>query len=86
MVKKLFNTVENFTANSAVFHGKCEKNLNTVNSVVKGNYRKVSCLGEHNTQETSPLELTSKVTTEFADNGTSRVLYSIKNVTAELKL
>jgi len=35
----------------------------------KGNYRKVSCLGEHNRQELHPLELTSKVTREFAYNG-----------------
>jgi len=54
MVKSLFNTVGNFTANSAVFQGKCAKIVNTVYSAVKGNYRKVSCLGEHNTQETSP--------------------------------
>ena len=82
----LFNTVENFTTNSAVFQVKCEKKLNTVYSAIKGNYRKVSCLGEHNTQKTSPLELTGKATTEFAGNGTSRVLYSIKDVTAALKL
>jgi len=43
--------------------------------IYEGNYRKVSCLGEHNMQETSPLELTSKVTTEFAYNGTSRGLH-----------
>ena len=44
----------------------------------------VSCLGKHNTPSTSPLELTSKVTTEFAYNGTSRGC--IKNVIAELTL
>jgi len=49
MAKNSFNTVENFTANSAVFQDKCEKNLNTVYSAIKCNYRKVSCQGEHNT-------------------------------------
>jgi len=52
MVKNIFNTVDNFTAN--FFPGQGEKNFNTVYSSSKGNYRKVSCLGEHNTQETSP--------------------------------
>jgi len=36
------------------FPGQGEKNFNTVYYASKGNYRKVSCLGEHNTQETSP--------------------------------
>jgi len=53
MVKNIFNTVDNFTANS-VFQGKVKKNFNTVYSASKGNCRKFSCLGEHNTQETSP--------------------------------
>jgi len=52
MVKNILNTVDNFTANS--FPGQGEKNFNTVYSASKGNYRKVSCLGEHNMQETSP--------------------------------
>jgi len=30
------------------------KNFNTVYSANKGNYRRVSCLGEHNTRGTSP--------------------------------
>ena len=34
--------------------GQCEKNFNTVYSASKGNYRKLSCLWEHSTQETSP--------------------------------
>jgi len=78
--------VDNFTANS--FPGQGEKKLNTVYSASKGSYRKVSCLGQHNAQETSPpwVNKQGTVTTEFACNGTSRVLYSIKNVTAELKL
>jgi len=59
MVKNIFNTVDNFTANS--FPGQGEENFNTVCSASKGNYRKVSCLGKDNTQETSALELTSKV-------------------------
>jgi len=33
-----------------------------------------------------PLEQRSKVTTEFVDNGASRLWYNIKNVIAELKL
>jgi len=37
-------------------------------------------------KELHPLELTSKVTTEFAYNGSSRRLYCTKNVIAESKL
>ena len=86
MVENIFNTADNFTANS--FPGEGEQNFNTVYSASNGNYRKVSCLGEHNTQETSPPWVNKQgiVTTEFAGNRTSRVLYSIKNATAELKL
>ena len=55
----------------------------------KGNYREVCCLGEHNIQGASPLELTSKVITEFADNGTSRGLHKKRycriDVISELK-
>ena len=78
--------MDNFTANSFLEQG--EKTFNTVYSSSKGNYRKVSCLGDHNTQKTSPPWVTKQgtVTTEFAGNGTSKVLYSIKNVTAEWKL
>jgi len=43
--------------------------------ISKGIYRKLSCLREHNTQGASPLELTSKVTTEFVHNGISRGLH-----------
>ena len=45
---------------SGKFHGKLcfpgqgEKNFNTVYSASKCNYPEVSCLGEHNTQETLP--------------------------------
>jgi len=53
MVKNTFNTVENFTSNS-VFQGKVKKFSILYTSASKGNYRKVSCLGEHNTQGTSP--------------------------------
>jgi len=78
--------VDSFTANS--FPGQGEKKFNTLYPSSNGNYRKVSCLGEHNTQETSPpwVNKQGTVTTEFAGDGTSRVLYSTKNVTAELKL
>jgi len=77
---------------SGKFHGKLcfprqgGKNFNTVYSASKGNYRKDSCLENTTRKKLHPLELTSKVTTEFADDGTSRLLYSIKNVIAELKL
>ena len=35
-------------------------------------------------QELHPLELTSKVTTEYADNGTSRGLYKERNCRIEV--
>jgi len=67
-----------------LFQGKVKKSFNTVYSSSKDNYRKVSCLGEHNTQETSPpwVNKQGTVTTEIAGNGTSRLLNSTKNVTA----
>jgi len=37
-----------------LFSGQGEKFFNTVYSASKGNCRKVSCLGEYNTQGTSP--------------------------------
>jgi len=43
--------------------------------ISRGNYRKVSCLGEHNTQGLHPLESASKVSTECAYSGTSRGLH-----------
>jgi len=52
--------------------------------ISKDNYPNVSCLGEYNMQELHPLDLTRKVTTEFAYNGTSRGLH--KNFIAELTL
>ena len=73
-VKKCIQYSEKFKG-KLCFSGKGEKILHTVHSASKGNYRKVSCRGEHSTQGTSPLELTSKVTTQFAYNGTSRGMY-----------
>ena len=48
MVDNILNTAENFRGNC--FSGQGEKYFN---SASKGNYRKVSCLGEHNTQGAS---------------------------------
>jgi len=83
MVKNIFNTVENFTANS-VFQSKVKKISIQYIQPVKA----ITVLVLENTTRNKlhPLELTSKVTTEFVSNGTSRVLLSIKNVTDELKL
>jgi len=52
MVKNIFNTGENFTANS-VFQGEVKKYFIAVYSDSKGNYPNVSCQGEHTTQGTS---------------------------------
>jgi len=85
MVKNIFNVVENFTSNS-VFQGKVKKI--SIQCIMPAKAITVKFLVWESTtrKKLHPLELTSKVTTEFADNGTYRVLYSIKNVTAELKL
>jgi len=65
------------------------KKFNAVYSASKGNYRKVSCLGYTTRKELHPLELTSKASTEFAYNGTSRRLYKERycriEVISELK-
>jgi len=76
MVKNIFNIVENFTANS-VFQGKVKKFSKFL-------------VGENTTRkELHPLELTSKVTTECAYNGTSRGLHKERycriEVISELK-
>ena len=75
--------MENFTANS-VFQSKVKKISIQYIQPVKA----ITVLVLENTTRNKlhPLELTSKVTTEFVSNGTSRVLLSIKNVTDELKL
>jgi len=69
MVKSIFNTLENFTANS-VFQGKVNKFSIQYIQPVKA--ITVKFLVRENTthKELHPLELTSKVTTEFAYNGT----------------
>jgi len=70
MVKNIFNTVENFTANS-VFQGKVKKISIEYIEPVKA--FSVNLVWENTTRKKLyPLELTSKVTTEFVDNGTSR--------------
>ena len=85
MVKNIFNTVENFTANS-LFQVKEKKNSIQYVQPVKAITVKFLVWENITRKKLHPLELTRKVTTEVADNGTSRVLYSIKNVIAELKL
>jgi len=85
MVKNIFSTVENFTANS-VSKGKVKTISIQYIRPVKAITVKFLVWENTTRKKLHLLDLTSKVTTEFADNGTSRVLYSIKNVTAELKL
>ena len=85
MVRNIFNTVENFTANS-VFQGKVKKISIQYIQPVKAITVKFLVWENTTRKKLHPFELKSKVTTEFADNGTSRVLYSIKNVTGELRL
>jgi len=78
--------VENFTA-SSVFQGKVEKISIQYIQPVKAITVKFLVWRTQHARNFTPLsEQASKVTTEFADHGTSRVLYSIKNVIAELKL
>jgi len=77
MVKNMFNTVENFTANS-VFQGKVKKISIQYIQPVKAITIKFLVWENTIRKKLRRLKLTSKVTTEFADNGTSRVLYSIK--------
>jgi len=84
MAKNILNTVESFTANS-VFQDKVKKISIQYIQPVKAVTVKFLVWENTTRKKLHPLELTCKVTTEFADNGTSRVLYSIKNVIAELK-
>jgi len=85
MVKKYIQRSGNFHG-KLCFPGQGEKIL--IQYIQPAKAITVKFLVWENTtrKKPHPLELTSKVTTEFADNGTSRVLYSMKNVTAELKL
>ena len=76
--------METFTANSA-FQGKVKKFSIRYNSPSKGNYHNVSCLGEHITQKTSTLRLTSKVTTASAYNDTSGRLYKERYFRIEVR-
>jgi len=71
MVKDIFNTVKNFTANS-VFQGKVKKI--SIQYFQPEKAITVKFLVKENTthKELHPLELTSKVTTECAYTGTPR--------------
>jgi len=71
MVKDVFNTVKNFTANS-VFQGKVKKI--SIQYFQPEKAITVKFLVKENTthKELHPLELTSKVTTECAYTGTPR--------------
>jgi len=73
MIKNIFNTVKNFTANS-LFQGKVKQFSIQYIQPVKA--ISVKFLVRQNTTRKGlhPLELTSKVTTKFAYTGTSRGL------------
>jgi len=83
MVKNIFNKMENFTAKS-VFQGKVKKFSIRYIQPVKAITIKFLVWENTTRKELHPLGLTSKITTEFAYNDTSRDC--IKNVIAELKL
>jgi len=74
MIKNIFNTAENFTANS-IFQGKLKKFSVQYIQPVKAITVKFLVWENTARKELHPLELTSKVTTAFAHNGTSRGLY-----------
>jgi len=88
MVRNIFNTVENFTANS-VFQGKVKKFSVRYIQPVKAITANFLVWENTTRKELHPLELTSKVTTEFAYDGTSRGSYKERycriDVTSELK-
>ena len=67
------HTVENFAANS-VFQGKVKKIIQYIQPVT-ANTAKFLVWENTARKKLHPLELTSKVTTEFAYNRTSRGLY-----------
>ena len=83
--KYIFNTVENFTA-TLFFRERCKIFSMQYIQAVKAITVKFLVRENATRKELHPLELTSKVTTECAYNGTSRGLYCIKNVIAELKI
>jgi len=72
VVKNIFTTAENFTA--TVFQGKVK--IFSIQYIQAVKAITVKFLVRENTTSKAlhPLELTSKVTTEFAYNGTSRGL------------
>jgi len=84
----IFNTVEYYRANS-VFLGKVKKF--SIQYIKKAKAISLKFLVRENTtrKELHPLELTSKVTTEFGYNGTSSGLYKERycriEVTSDLK-
>jgi len=88
MIKNIFNTVENFTANS-VFQDKVKKYSIQYIQPVKAITIQFLVRENPTRKDLNPLELTSKVTTEFAYNGTSRGLYKERycriEVISELK-
>jgi len=88
MVKNMFNAVENFTANSG-FQGKVKNFSIRYIQPVKAITAKFLVWENATRKELHPLVLTSKVTTEFAYNGTSRRLHKERycqiEVISELK-
>ena len=88
MIKNIFNTVENFTANS-VFQGKVKKFSIRYIQPVQAITAKFLVRENTTRKELHPLELTSKVTTEFAYNGHCRRLHQERycriEVMSELK-
>ena len=72
-IYNIYNTVENITA-SSVFQGKVKKFSIWYIQTVKAITIKFLVWKNTTRKELHPLELTSKVTTEFAYNGTSRGL------------
>jgi len=71
MIKNIFNRVKDFTANS-VFQGKVKKFSIRYIEPVKAITAKLLVRENTTRKELHPLELTSKITTEFAYNGISR--------------
>ena len=74
MIKNIFSTVENFTANSG-FQDNVKNVLIQYIQPVKAITVKFLVRENTTRKELHRLELTSKVTTGFAYNGTSRGFY-----------
>ena len=88
MIKNIVNTVENFWANSA-FQDKVKNFLIQYIQAVKAITVKFLVRENTTSKDLHRLELTSKVTTGFAYNGTSRGFYKERycriEVISELK-